>query len=64
MYLIFNDDESPDNSLEICQQFQAPRIKIIKQKNQGVSAARNQGIRITKGEFLAFLEEEDVWLIC
>lgn len=60
--ILIIDDESPDNSLEICQQFQDPRIKIIRQKNQGVSAARNQGIRIANGEFLAFLDGDDLWL--
>ena len=59
--LLIVDDGSPDNSREICQQFNDPRIKIIEQPNQGVSAARNRGIEQAKGEFLAFLDGDDLW---
>ena len=37
--ILIIDDGSPDNSIEICQQFTDPRIKIIRQQNQGVSGA-------------------------
>ncbi len=60
--LLIIDDGSPDRSLEICQQFTDPRIKIICQENQGVSAARNTGIRHAQGEYLAFLDGDDLWL--
>jgi glycosyltransferase involved in cell wall biosynthesis len=60
--IIIVDDGSTDKSREICQQFQDPRIKIITQENQGVSAARNKGIRQAQGEFLAFLDGDDRWL--
>ncbi|HAG80054.1 MAG TPA: glucosyl transferase [Cyanobacteria bacterium UBA12227] len=56
------DDGSPDKSVEICQQFQDPRIKIIRQENRGANAARNEGIRQAKGEYLAFLDGDDAWL--
>ncbi|WP_366510827.1 glycosyltransferase family A protein [Moorena sp. SIO3F7] len=48
--LLLIDDGSPDNSIEICKQINDPRIKIIRQDNQGVSAARNTGIRHAEGE--------------
>lgn len=60
--LLIIDDGSPDRSLEICQQFTDPRIKIIHQENRGVSEARNMGIRNARGEFLAFLDADDIWV--
>ncbi|MGF1487831.1 MAG: glycosyltransferase family 2 protein [Prochloraceae cyanobacterium] len=60
--LLIIDDESPDRSIEICQQFKDPRIKIIRQKNRGLAGARNTGIRHAKGDYLAFLDADDLWL--
>lgn len=60
-YLIVNDG-SPDRSVEICQQFKDPRIKIINQENRGANAARNNGIRQAQGEYIAFLDGDDIWL--
>jgi glycosyltransferase involved in cell wall biosynthesis len=60
--LIIVDDGSPDRSIEICQQFDDPRIKIIRQNNQGVCAARNTGIAQATGQYLAFLDGDDLWL--
>lgn len=60
--LIIVDDGSPDRSIEICQRFKDPRIKIIRQENQGVCAARNTGIRNSQGECIAFLDGDDLWL--
>ncbi|MBD1919981.1 glycosyltransferase family 2 protein [Microcoleus sp. FACHB-831] len=60
--LLIIDDGSPDRSIEICQQFTDPRIKIIHQENRGVSEARNMGIRNARGEFLAFLDADDIWV--
>lgn len=60
--LILVDDGSPDNSVEICQQFTDKRIKIIHQANRGLAGARNTGIRHAKGEYLAFLDGDDLWL--
>ncbi len=59
--VIVVDDGSKDNSLEILENF-AGRIKIIKQQNAGVSAARNSGVENSDGEFIAFLDADDVWL--
>ena len=60
--LLIIDDESPDRSIEICQQFDDPRIKIISQKNRGLAGARNTGIRHAQGDYLAFLDSDDLWL--
>lgn len=56
------DDGCLDRSIEICQQFSDPRIKIIHQKNRGLAGARNTGIRHAQGEYLAFLDADDLWL--
>ena len=60
--LLIIDDESPDRSIEICQQFNDSRIKIIRQKNRGLAGARNTGIRHAQGDYLAFLDSDDLWL--
>jgi len=60
--LLIIDDGSPDRSIEICQKFIDDRIKIIRQQNRGVCAARNTGIRHAQGEYLAFLDGDDIWL--
>jgi hypothetical protein len=60
--LLIVDDGSPDRSVEICQQFADPRIKIFRQENWGPSAARNTGIRQAQGTYLAFLDGDDLWL--
>ena len=60
--LFIIDDGSPDRSIEICQQFQDPRINVIRQKNRGANAARNTGIHYAQGEYLACLDADDLWL--
>ena len=59
--IIVVDDGSKDESKEILQSY-GGKIKTILQQNQGVSAARNNGLTESKGEFIAFLDADDVWL--
>ncbi len=60
--LIIIDDCSPDNSVAICQSFTDSRIKIISHKsNKGLAASRNTGIRAACGDFIAFLDSDDLW---
>lgn len=59
--LIIVDDESPDQSIAICQHFQDARIKIVRQANRGLAGARNTGIRHASGEYIAFLDGDDLW---
>lgn len=59
--LILIDDGSKDSSGDICDRWAAkdPRIKVIHQKNQGVSAARNAGLDAASGEFIGFVDADD-----
>lgn len=54
------DDGSTDNSTEIAHDF--PGIKLFSQPNAGPGAARNRGVRESSGEYLAFLDADDLWL--
>ena len=61
--LILVNDGSPDNCPQICDNFakQDNRIKVIHQKNGGLSSARNSGLEIFSGEFVTFLDSDDFW---
>ena len=62
--IICIDDGSIDNSLQILKDYEKndKRIKILSQKNNGVGSARNRGIDISKGEFIAFLDSDDKYI--
>jgi glycosyltransferase involved in cell wall biosynthesis len=56
------DDGSTDGTAAAIAELNDPRLRIISQKNRGVSAARNQGLRCTSGEYVAFLDADDYWI--
>ncbi len=60
--IILINDGSDDRSLEICREYgdRDSRIKVITQENQGVSAARNRGIKESSGEWIVFVDSDDV----
>ncbi len=58
--LIINDG-STDRSVELVNQIQDDRIKLVHQENQGVSVARNNGIKLAEAEYICFLDADDYW---
>ena len=58
--VIVVDDGSSDDTEKVLAQV-SDRIRYIKTKNYGVSAARNRGILEAQGDWIAFLDSDDVW---
>lgn len=59
--IICVDDGCTDNTLQILDQFNDHRIKLVRQKNRGLSGARNTGIHEAKGIYIALLDADDFW---
>ncbi|MCR5608204.1 MAG: glycosyltransferase [Lachnospiraceae bacterium] len=59
--LILVDDESTDSSPAICDRYSEadPRVKVIHKKNGGPGMARNSGLEVATGEFVAFVDSDD-----
>jgi len=59
--IILIDDGSSDNSGKIIDAYASrdPRIKVVHQRNSGLSAARNKGIEVSTGDYLTFIDSDD-----
>ena len=60
--IILINDGSTDNSANICESYKnnyPQQIQVIHQKNQGLSAARNAGLDISKGQYVTFIDSDD-----
>jgi GT2 family glycosyltransferase len=57
--VVLVDDGGSEDITRVCTD---PRIRLIKQANAGVASARNRGIAETSARFVAFLDQDDVWL--
>ena len=56
--VIVVNDGTKDNSMDIVKDY---AVKVINQKNQGLSAARNAGVKKATGDYLIFLDSDDYW---
>lgn len=59
--IIVVDDGSTDSSGDIAREL-GDAVKVFRQKNSGIGAARNLGIKNASGEFLAFMDADDLWV--
>ncbi len=59
--LLIVDDGSTDDTPEICAGYLDPRVRLIRQANQGQAAGRNLGLSLARGEYVAFLDHDDLW---
>ncbi|MER3492124.1 MAG: glycosyl transferase family A [Mastigocladus sp. ERB_26_2] len=59
--LIIINDGSTDSSLEVISQFQDSRIKVFSFDNAGGNVSRNRGLKQATGEFVSFLDADDLW---
>lgn len=60
--LIIVDDGSTDETEELVRSFRDRRIRYLWQSHQGISAARNAAIRSARGQYVAHLDSDDIWL--
>jgi glycosyltransferase involved in cell wall biosynthesis len=59
--LIVVDDGSTDESLEVVESFARPGLRVVRQENAGIGAARNRGFDVAAGELIAFIDSDDLW---
>jgi len=60
--LIVVDDGSTDGTADDLRAHRGARVRVIVQPHGGVAAARNSGVRRSRGEYIAFLDSDDLWL--
>lgn len=60
--IIVIDDGSTDGGEHVVRQFETAGVRLITQTNQGVSAARNRGLEEAAGDYVAFIDADDLWL--
>ena len=59
--VIVVDDASTDNTAQVVASFDDPRVRLVRLPKVGVGAARNRGLCVARGQFIAFLDADDRW---
>lgn len=59
--IVVVDDGSKDNTRQVVESINDPRVRYIWQKNQGATVARNTGIQNARGKYVSFLDSDDEW---
>ena len=59
--IVMVDDESPDHCPQLCEEYKAkyPNVKVVHKKNDGLGLARNSGLELCEGEYVAFIDSDD-----
>ncbi len=58
--IIVVDDGSTDRTLEIARQFESEQFRVVTQKNQGAAATRNNALSLSRGEYIQYLDADDL----
>ena len=59
--IVIVDDGSSDDTLNVLNSIDDDRLVVVSQSNAGPAAARNHGMRLAKGQYIAFLDSDDIW---
>ncbi len=59
--IVVDDGSQTDTESAICDRFSDPRVRFYRQENAGQAAARNRGAKAARGEFIGFLDDDDLW---